>query len=166
MSCRHRACRAVDFPSVLLPAEAVPGSAAMERRSTSVGTEEVCAPFFWDSQIPNPSWGALASACLAGAHPTRLQHPWVGGWGVKGSECCVCACARARVYVCMYRSTNIYIYTYYIYIKSPCPWRGAFTAAAAVHIDQVGLSYLPTFSKPACKSTSICSSKSISDFCI
>lgn len=153
-----------------------PGSAGTDRAGVSLGAEEPHALFCWDSQIrppvPCPALSP-ASTSPVGARPAQPQPPragprpgasWAGagaeGWDVQGDECmCACEC------VCIYRST--YIYTrIYIYIKYfPCPWRGAF--AAAVRMDQVGHPELPTFSKPAYKSTSICSSKrSISDFYI
>lgn len=44
-----------------------PTEGGMERGSTSLGTEEGCTPFFWDSEIrplvPSPAL-SLASACL------------------------------------------------------------------------------------------------------
>lgn len=108
MSCRHCACRAVDFHPVPLPAEAVPESADLERGNTSVGTQEGCASFFWGSQIrPLVPW--------PGAHPAQPHHPWAEaqpgvswaeGWGVEGYECCVCmhvcGCTDLQIYICIY----------------------------------------------------------------
>lgn len=94
--------------------------------------------------LPNPSSSASHSVqlspCLPGQSTSCSQPQPQPGASWQGA-------------VCVYIHLHIYIY-----IKIfPCPWRGAF--AAAVHIDQVGLPGLPTFSKSAYKSTSICSLK-------